>query len=375
MGRGDVSLSKAKNLRRSGCVGPASKIPGRLRLLRMTGMALVLAACGGSVSQPTSPANTAPSSSANLAASASASGGAAASSALTPVAVSYSQATAGFGPLYIAKDAGMFQKNGLDVSLKRVTGTSQVPALVANELQIAGVGGTEVINVNSGGGSLVMVATVDDYPTFSLYANKKFKAVTDLAGESIGITTAGSSTDASAQLFLKHYNMLGKVNIVPAGGTIPAILAAVSKGAIAAGMISPPINVEAERQGLVELVNGYKLGEPLNTAGYTVTKAYLSANTDTVRKFLNAYAAGWTYSAEPSNKAEMIRVIGKYTESDAESAQAGYEATLPVWQGKKVPTIDPAGLANIIGLSNDSKVKQAKAAEFFDNALIEAAAK
>src|SRR5205814_9737403 len=105
----------------------------------------------------------------------------------------------------------------------------------------------------------------------------------------IGITTAGSSTGATAQFFLKHFNLQGKVNIAPAGGTIPAILAAMSKGR-AAGMISAPVNVEADRLGFVELVNGVKLGVPLNTAGYTVTRAYLKDNSEHVRKFVKAYA-------------------------------------------------------------------------------------
>ena len=54
---------------------------------------------------------------------------------------------------------------------------------------------------------------------------------------------------------------------------------------------------------------------------------------------------------------------------------SGYDALLPVWQGKKVPTIDPKGLANIMALSKDGKVSQANPADFIDNSLLEAAAK
>src|SRR5947209_3937242 len=264
-----------------------------LRIFPAALAAVLLVACGGPAAPAAPSASPAASSAASKPATANAEAAAAASA--KPGAggmalnVAYSQATAGFAPLYVAKDAGMFQKNGLDVTLKRITGTSQLPALVAGEVQIGAMGGTEVINANVGGANVVMLTVVADFPTFSLYANKKFKSVPDLAGESIGITTAGSSTDATAQLFLKHFNMTGKVNITPAGGTIPAILAAMSKG-LAAGMISPPVNVEAERQGFVELVNGFKLGEPLNTAGYTVTRSYLKDNGETVRKFLKAYA-------------------------------------------------------------------------------------
>lgn len=359
----------------------------QLSFLAAIGTSLsILAACGGQ----TAPAASAPASStaaasapakpaASSAAAAPASGSAAAAKPSAAasggsIAISYSQATSGFAPLYLAKDTGIFERNGLNVELKRVSGAAQVPALVANEVQFAGVGGTEVTNVNMQGGSLVMLATVDDYPTFSLYAGKKYKAVSDLAGESVGITTAGSSTDATAQLFLKHYNMQDKVKIVPSGATVPGILAAMSKG-LAAGILSPPVTAQADKEGYVELVNGFKLGEPLNTAGFTVNRAYLKDNQDTVRKFVKSYAEGWTYVANSANKATVIKSLQKYTETDEAAAVVGYDATLPVWQAKKVPTVDPQGLANILALSNDPKAKQAKPSDSIDNSFIEAVAK
>jgi ABC-type nitrate/sulfonate/bicarbonate transport system substrate-binding protein len=125
----------------------------------------------------------------------------------------------------------------------------------------------------------------------------------------------------------------------------------------------------------VELVNGFKLGEPLNTAGYTVTRSYLKDNGDSVRKFLKAYADAWAYTASATNKAEVVKAIQKYTESDAEAAEAGYESLIPVWQGKKVPTVDPAGITNILALSSEPKAKQAKPSDFIDNSLLEAAVK
>lgn len=333
-------------------------------------------ACGGASPAPSpgTPSSGATAEASGAPVSAKPAASAASSSAVVAVTVSYAQATSGFAPLYIAKESGFFQKNGLDASLKRVSGTAQVPALTAGEIQIAGLGGTEVTNVNLHGGNLVMLATVDDYPTFSLYAEKKYKSVQDLAGQGIGITTAGSSTDATAQLFLRHFKVQDKVKIVPSGSTMPGILAAMTKG-LAAGILSPPITAEAEKQGYVELVNGYKLGEPLNTSGFTVTRPYLKDNGDTVRRFLRSYAQAWEYTANPANKPEVIKVLMKYTQSDAEISAIGYDAVLPVWQGKKVPNVDPQGIANILSLSSDPKAKDAKPSDSIDNSLIQAAVK
>jgi NitT/TauT family transport system substrate-binding protein len=288
--------------------------------------------------------------------------------------VSYAQASTGFGPLYVAKEEGFFARNGVEVNLKRVSGTAQVPALVANEVQLAGVGGNEVINADLGGASLVMIAACSDLPVFSLYARKEFKSVPDLAGKSIGVTARGTSTDIAARLFLRHYDMLGTVNIVPAGNTIPAILASMSKG-IEAGMISPPTTAEADKQGYVELVNGIKLGEPLNTSGITVTRDYLKANPDPVRRFLKAYADAWTFSGDAANKATVLKDMQKYMEVDEESTRIGYEATFDIWRQTKVPATNPKALENILALSDEAKSKTAKATDFFDPAPLEAATK
>ena len=107
-----------------------------LRIFPAALAAVLLVACGGPAAPAAPSASPAASSAASKPATANAS--AATADSAKPGAggmalnVAYSQATAGFGPLYIAKDAGIFQKNGLDVALKRITGTSQLPALVVH---------------------------------------------------------------------------------------------------------------------------------------------------------------------------------------------------------------------------------------------------
>jgi ABC-type nitrate/sulfonate/bicarbonate transport system substrate-binding protein len=108
----------------------------------------LLAGCGGAA--PTSPSQAGatqsaafakPATSVGPSASAKPAGSAAASAKPAggvTLNVSYARASTGFGPLYVAKEEGFLARNGVDVNLKRVSGTAQVPALVANEVQLAG---------------------------------------------------------------------------------------------------------------------------------------------------------------------------------------------------------------------------------------------
>src|SRR5712691_1782547 len=147
-----------------------------------------------------------------------------------------------------------------------------------------------------GGAHLSVIATAVDLPFFSLYADSKYRTIEALTGQSVGITTAGSSTDSAARLFLQRFGMLDTVRITPAGNTQAAILAAVMNGAIAAGIFVPPVTEQAAKAGLV---NGIKLGIPMNTAGIATTRANVQDRHDMVLRFLRGYQQAWTFNSRP----------------------------------------------------------------------------
>ncbi|HVA24299.1 MAG TPA: ABC transporter substrate-binding protein [Chloroflexota bacterium] len=347
---------------------------------------LALAACGGGAapagSAPASPApasgsiapkpaSAAPSASVAVKPASGAASAKPAASGAIPIKAGYPQATITQAPLFTAVDEGFFKNNALDVSIQQIGGPNEIPAALANETQFATVGATELANADQKGANMVMIATIIDYPFFWLYANKKYKTVQDLAGGTIGITAAGSSTDSAARLFLSHYGMLGKVKIAPAGGTQPSIFAAMTQGGIAAGILSPPVSEKAAQAGFTYLTDGVTLGVPMNTAGVVVTRAYLSAHADIVKRYLKSYQQGWSFVGNPANQAEAVKVLAKYTKSDAATIEPGYKAALKVWQGTKTPTVNPAAITNLLNLSNDPKVRATKPNDIIDNSILQ----
>lgn len=286
----------------------------------------------------------------------------------------YTAPSAVNGPLYVAQDEGIFQKNGLDVPLQMIKDTAVPPALMSGELDFIVGGGNELVNADLNGGSLVMTATASDYPIFSLFADKQYSSVNQLAGQKVGITSPGAAADAAAHLFLGHYNLLDKVKLTPVG-TVPAILASMGKGLIAGGILSPPTTFKAQSQGLIELVNGVKLGDPMTHAGVLFTREYLSSHKDVAQRILKAYAQAWAYCAAPANKAQVVQAIAKYTKSNTQDASGAYDTLLPVWQKKAVPTVDPAGVAGVLKLVSNPKAKDVKPEQLIDNSILQAVVK
>src|SRR5438105_845014 len=87
--------------------------------------------------------------------------------------------------------------------------------------------------------------TVAVVALMTLVSNRNYGSVDGPAGQAIGVTNAGSVTDADAHPFVKQFDMQDKINIIPAGGTIPAILAALDQRIIAGGVLSPPTTARA----------------------------------------------------------------------------------------------------------------------------------
>ena len=297
-----------------------------------------------------------------------------ASAQLMPIKAAYPQATSVQGAAFVAKEQGFFARHGVDVELNRVGGPAQAAAMLAGELQFGMMGANEVASAALNGGPLVMIATCSDLPVFSLYANKKYTSIQELSGQSIGITQAGSSTDATARLFLKQFDMTDKVHILPSGGTQQGILAAMQAGVSAGGILSPPTTARAEEAGFTELVNGVKLGVPLNQSGVVVNRNYMKDHPEQVKAFLTAYLEGWRFVADPANRGTVVTVLAKYTETDERLAGLAYESMVPIWSTAKVPRVTREAVVNLLEVSGVANAQSANPEQFYDNSLIDALA-
>ena len=119
----------------------------------------------------------------------------------TPLALGYGL-TADYLPIYIAKDNGIFEKHGLDVTMKAVTSSSLAPpALVSNSLQISQATPPNLLLANDGGMDLVAVAGVgrlrarDPHTSLVTHPGFVIASAPDLIGKKIAIPGINSALD------------------------------------------------------------------------------------------------------------------------------------------------------------------------------------
>ena len=115
---------------------------------------------------------------------------------LTRLNVGYSAVSADQLPAWVAKDSGIFARNGLDVQLIFFTGgTTAILALVSGDVPITQVSGPGLVNSVLAGSDAVFVAAGITSLNYVLMGKPGIKTAQQLKGGTLAISRFGSATD------------------------------------------------------------------------------------------------------------------------------------------------------------------------------------
>ena len=269
----------------------------------------------------------------------------------TRLNVSYSSESPGSLSVWVAKESGLYARNGLDVQLLRVTGNVAVMALVSGEVNIGLMGGSAAITSNLGGSDAVMVAAGQVSTDYSLVANPKVKNAQQLKGGIVGVASiVGSSMTATLYALQKLGLSTKDVNVLLAGGT-PERLAALRSGRIQATILSPPTSFAAEKEGYNVLLDLIVMPLPYNSI--ISTRRFVRDNPDSARRFIKAHLEA--VNLLKTERETGIKTLGKYLRRtmDRHLLEKSYDISVSdtILPRKQYPTL--AGIKTIL----DSLVK------------------
>ena len=107
-------------------------------------------------------------------------------------------------PAWIAKDAGIFRKNGLDVQIVYFRGgTITAMALVARETPIGQVTGPPIVSAGLKGADAVMIAGGNVVSEYWLMSRPEIKTAAQLKGGSVAIANFGGQADFLSRIALQ----------------------------------------------------------------------------------------------------------------------------------------------------------------------------
>jgi len=278
----------------------------------------------------------------------------------------------GFIHLYTAMDNGLFDKYGIKVDHKFISGSAMnLAALSADEVQFlyCAADGT-IPGLASGVDGKLVASPLIGLP-YVLLAHKDIKRLEDLKGKSIGVSKAGDLDDRLMKALLKKFNLsTSDVAIRPIGGSQSERYNAMMGGIIQAAAVTPPLDARGKKDGLKLIYNVKDLNLPFIYSSLHTNPKALKEKPQLVQRFVAAMAESVYYVEKNPDKAKAsLSKVLKISES--EILQSAYDAYAISLVNRSL--IVPAhALAEAVEVARDSGTNvRKKPAELFDNSFAE----
>lgn len=251
------------------------------------------------------------------------------------VRIAYATNSLAFLVTFVAKDRGLYSKQGLETELIQVRPNVAMAALLSGDIDYVELIGS-VIRSAAKGISVRAISTSAKAPFFSFAAQSRFKSVRDLKGATVGVTAIGGTNYISTRLTLRHFGVdPDREAKLIAIGDEKLMYEALKIGRVDAVVVAPPFSVLLKREGYPLLAHTAQLLTfPFTGLGTTLDK--ISRFRAQVRKLLRSEIEALRFVR--GNPAGTTEVIRKRFNMDEKMARESYEAVVDAFsRDGKVP--------------------------------------
>ena len=276
-----------------------------------------------------------------------------------------------YAPLWIADQAGLFKKYGLDVQLIYISaGSVIVPAILSGQVDIANMSSAPALTAWARGAELSAVGVTSNRLLHVIMTRSSIKRPEDLKNKKIGGDRYGSLSDLILREALRYYKLVPDrdVAVIQTGG-LPERLGALKVGAVDGAIVTGDTALEAEKLGFHKLIDLSQLPIRYPSSTIIVSKFFLAAKRDAVKRFLRGWIEG--IKIAKTDKDYTISVMQKFLKtSDRSVLDKIFEIYKTVHE--KVPTPDPKLMAVALKqlAATIPQTNQLKVEDFTDQSLI-----
>ena len=229
--------------------------------------------------------------------------------------ISYASVSGTRGPLWIAKDLGLFEKYGLDGNLVYIaSGVTSVNALLGGSVDIIAASGSSAVGAAARGAPIVIIASLG-HIAYKLIAHPSITTVQGLKGKIIGSSRIGAGTDFALQ------RLLPKLGLIP-GKDVTLLATGVSESdrrllMLMQGKIDATLGTEdnllqlaAKGMKFSVLADVYEAGIYTTGSDIATSRQLLKQKPRQLKAFIMALTEG-TYIGR-TQKEQALRVFRKY---------------------------------------------------------------
>jgi NitT/TauT family transport system substrate-binding protein len=234
--------------------------------------------------------------------------------------ITYSATNANMLSLWVAKEAGYFDEQGLDVRMLLIRGGSlAVQLLVTGQSPVGLIGGTSAAYAYlQGTKDIVMISRLQNVMAYTLGAKPEIQKPEDIKGKKLAVSRFGSTSDFVAEYALKHLGLKKTdVTMIQIGLEGDRLLA-MQRGDIALSVFSPTITPVVKKAGMRILLDLEELKVPYLLTGHGTTRNYLEKNRSVVVRFMRASIMA--IKRIKSDRPYAERILAKYVRSNDDEA-------------------------------------------------------
>jgi NitT/TauT family transport system substrate-binding protein len=237
----------------------------------------------------------------------------------------------GFAPLTLAKEAGIFAKNGLDVTIKKIPQASRHLAIQSGDVQCAATTVETWIVWNASGVATTQLFQLDkSYGADGLVVRANIGSIKDLKGKTVAASAPGTSPYFLVSWFLKKNGLSVKdvtiVNMEPG----PAAQAFIAGQNDAAATYEPYLSAVREKPDAGKII-ATTLDYPMVMDTFGCTPKFIAENDAAVRALTKSYFDA--LNMIKTDQAKAYGIMGADVKQTAE--QFGNSAKYLRWQDRQ----------------------------------------
>ena len=228
-----------------------------------------------------------------------------------------------FAPLWVTREAKLFEKYGNQVQLIFIQGAAlAAAAIISGDAQVGAFSPQVVVTSSMQGLDLVMVARMGNSMDNRIFGRRGITSIKQV--KSLAISRFASNADFAGRYLVEREGLKPDTDVAFLQfGNQSNRIAAIETARADAAILTPPMTLQARKMGFPLLVDASKLDLPYSSLFMVVRKSNLAKSREDMRNFLKALIEGvHLYTA---NKEFSLKVLAKYMKiSDREVLEENF---------------------------------------------------
>lgn len=286
--------------------------------------------------------------------------------------LAYSSLATQYAPVWIAKDAGYFDRNGLSVELVLVRGgIVATQALISGETRFISSGGGALVDAVFAGADTVALASPTTQSDGVLVTKKEITRLPQLRGKTIAVNSIVGPAMIALKIILKSANLDPErdVKYLPVGSS-GSRMAALKSGNVDGAVITPPFTLHARRGGYNFFDNAAVpalAGIHMPNATIIGRRKSIDAEPQITESFVKSVIEAIHFIKK--NKARTMAILGKYQRlENSEEIEETYSQYVEGFAEKPFPSAE--AIRTVLDASRRPEAKTADPALFIDGRFV-----